>query len=200
MSSSAGRGSLTCTVVRTWRARRARWADRAALQLRQRTTSLPSGRPPRATSRTWSAVRSAEGWAERRSHPGHQSPTMARWSATTRRLRSRSLASLWRSGRRCRLAWSWPRWQSTQRGLPRTGLPHPRQGRSRLWLIGVCGACVGVAPAGRRGSGRRTGRGVRSGRRIWVVSVGLRLGRRRRVCSYPWRWRRVRRTGVWRPC
>jgi hypothetical protein len=110
------------------RTRRARCADLAALHDRQRTTSRPSGRPPAATSRTWSAVRSADGWAGRRSQPGHQSPTMARWSATTRRRRSRSLASLWRSGRRTRLAWSRVRLQSVHLGLPRTALPQPRRG------------------------------------------------------------------------
>jgi hypothetical protein len=135
---SAGCGSLTCIALRT---RRAKCADLAALHDRQRTTNLPSGRPPRATSRTWSAVRSADRWAGWRSHPGHQSPTMARWSATTRRRRSRSRASLWRSGRRARLAWSWPRWQSWHRGLPRTGLLHPRQGRMSGRLIVAYGAC-----------------------------------------------------------
>jgi hypothetical protein len=131
---SPARGSLTCNDVKILRAR---WAERAALQDLQRTTSRPAGGPPRATSLTWSAVRSAEGWAGRPCQPGHQSPTMARWSATARRRRSRSLASLWRSGRRARLAVSAWRWQSRHLGLPRMGRLHPRQGRSRVgssWL------------------------------------------------------------------
>jgi hypothetical protein len=159
---SAGEGSGAVILVKIRAAMCARWALRAALHDRQRTTRRPSGRPPLATSFTWSAVRSAAGWAGRRSHPGHQSPTMARWSATTRRLRSRSAWSLWRSGRRARLAMSFTRWQSTQRGLPRTGRLQPRQGRSSS-LIGACGAGAGVASAGTSGSGRR-------GRRTWLDS------------------------------
>jgi hypothetical protein len=164
---SAARGSVAIILLRT---RAARWADRAALQDRQRTTRRPRGSPPRATSRTWSAVRSADGWAGRRSHPGHQSPTMARWSATTRRRRSRSAASLCRSGRRTRLSWS--RWlvQSAQRGLPRTCRPQPRQGRSRLLLIGACGVGARLARAcsvrivrPRRCGACRTGNAARLG-------------------------------------
>jgi hypothetical protein len=142
IATSPGAGSLTCLDVRTWWAR---CADLAALQDLQRTTIRPPGSPPLATSRTWSAVRSALGWAGRRSQPGHQSPTMARWSATTRRRRSRSLASLCRSGRRTRFTCSALAWQSRHRGLPRTLRPQPRQGRSRLLLIGAYDG--GVRPA-----------------------------------------------------
>jgi hypothetical protein len=60
MSRSPALGSVGPSVFKILRAR---WADRALLHARQRTTSRPSGRPPAATSRTWSAVRSAEGWA-----------------------------------------------------------------------------------------------------------------------------------------
>jgi hypothetical protein len=199
MSTSAGDGSLTCTVVRTWRARWARWADRAELQDLQRTTRRPSGRPPLATSRTWSAVRSALGWAGRPCQPGHQSPTMARWSATTRRRRSRSRASVWRSGRRTRLVWSWVAWQSRHRALPRTGRPHPMQGRSRVRVIVACACGVAVAGRGSPGSGRHRRCGVC--RRCSGCLPCWRLGRTARRSGsgvYPWRRRRVRRTGVGR--
>jgi hypothetical protein len=166
---SAGDGSLAMYLLRTRAATWARWADLALLHERQRTTRRPPGRPPAATSLTWSAVRSALGWAGWRAHPGHQSPSRARWSATTRRLRSRSRASLWRSGRRTRLAWSMRAWQSLHLGLPRTALPQSRQGRVRVRVIVAC-ACGGAGlpwpwlPWRSPGSGhqvRRTRRGRR---------------------------------------
>ena len=176
-------------LVRTWRAL-------AALQARQRTTRRPRGSPPLATSRTWSAVRSADWWAGWRPHPGHQSPTMARWSATTRARRRRSAWSLWRSGRLARLARSFTRWQSTHLGLPRTGREQPRQGRMRF-LIVACGWCGGGVRWHTVGSGRRRRWGV--GSRCRPPGLAWPRWGQSSYGSYPRRQRRVRRTGVGRP-
>jgi hypothetical protein len=133
----------------------------AELHDRQRTTKRPSGRPPLATSRTWSAVRSALGWAGRPCQPGHQSPTMARWSATTRRRRSRSLASVCRSGRRAALRLSTSCWQSRHLVLPRTVRLQSMHGRMRRLIGGACACGRGSGGSvGRVGSGRRTRRGA----------------------------------------
>jgi hypothetical protein len=179
-------------IVATARAMAA--AAFAELQERQRTTRRPCTCPPLATSLTWSAVRSAEGCAGRPAQPGHQSPSRMRCSATAAARRRLSAWSLWRSGRRWALRRSRSRWQSAQRVLPRTVRPHWTLGRMSL-LIVACACGVGVAHAGRVGSGRRRrwGGGSRcSGRGAAVGAVPARdvvlarhgyLQRRARVAS-----------------
>jgi hypothetical protein len=182
MSGSAGRGSWASALLRTR-------AALALLQGPQRTTSGPdSGRQrrPRPCGRLGGWRPGGRGGG--RGTPGHQSPTVARCSATARRRRWISALRL-RSGRRARLAWSrawsWVRLQSLHLGLPRTCLPQPRQGRSRDRVIGVCGACAGAARGRSWGSGRPTRRAGRSGRgngedRAWRMPA-----RCRTTCLYP---------------
>ena len=139
MSTSAGEGSGPSSLLRTR-------ADRRPFSPRQSTRSGPASGPPAPPRTTWSATRSAEGWAGWSSRPGHQSPTVARWSATRRRRRS---VSAWvrMSGRRAALARSRLAVQPLHLGLPRTclaaveagageGLAH--RGLRRLRMRSTC--------------------------------------------------------------
>jgi hypothetical protein len=143
-----GVGGRACMGDSALCARARMAAALALLQLRQRTTRRPAMRPPAATSLTWSAVRSAVAWAGRPAQPGHQSPTMARWSATACSRRRRSARSLWRSGRRAALRRSTWAWQRGQRWAQRPSFPQSRHARLSVIVACACGACVVPAAGG----------------------------------------------------